>query len=399
MLLGSLGAGYLGLFMTMAALVGVLLQAQLAALDPANKAWNLALCTSLSAAATIVVQPLIGVVSDCTRSKLGRRAPFILIGGIGGGLCTIAMQFATSLFFIVLGWVLIQVLLNVVQGPLSTTLSDRVAESDRGIGSAMAGVGAALGGTVGISIAGFLLHRIGVAYTVFGCIVIAVCVLFVVLNPDQPSTGMRVKPMDWKAFLKNFLVNPRKHPDFGFAFLGQFFMVLGYTAITNYQLYILTDYIKVDAAQTGVVISTLSVINMVATSLAMLVGGRLSDKLGCRKIFVIVAAILIAIGIAMPLIMPSIPGMYCYGVIYGLGFGMFNTVDMALMVDVLPSREDAAKDLGLLHIAGNVPQSLPPIFAAALLSLTANDYRVLFVYGIVSVLLSAVFVLPIKKVR
>lgn len=395
-LLGSLGAGYVGLYMTMAALVGVMLQQQLAVLDPENKAWNLALCTSLSAAATIVVQPLIGVVSDRTRSKLGRRAPYILIGGIGGGLCTIAMQFATSLFLIVLSWVLIQMLLNTVQGPLSTTLSDRLSPRDRGIGSAMTGIGASIGGTVGISIAGFLLNRIGIAYTLFGCIVIVVCVLFVVLNPDQPSTSMPRDGMDWKGLLGNFLVDPRRHPDFGWAFLARFFMVLGYTAVTNYQLYILTDYIRLDTAQAGMMVSTLSIVNMVTTSIAMIVGGRLSDRLGHRKVFVAVAAVLIAIGIAMPLIMPSVAGMYCYGVVYGLGFGMFNSVDMALMVDVLPSRDDAAKDLGILNIAGNVPQSLTPIAAAALLGATANDYRVLFIYGIIAVLVSAVCVLPIK---
>ena len=39
----------------------------------------------------------------------------------------------------------------------------------------------------------------------------------------------------------------------------------------------------------------------------------------------------------------------------GLGFGMYMAVDLALVADVLPDRDRAAKDLGVLNIAGALP--------------------------------------------
>lgn len=399
-LMASLAISYLGLFMTYAGLVAILLPQQLANLDAARKVGNLALVTSISAVATIFVQPIVGAFSDRTRSKLGRRAPWLLFGGIGGGICTIVLQFANSLFWIAFAWVVIQVLLNAFQGPLSAIISDRIESDSRGLASAMTGVGMSLGGTLGIIVAGQLLSRLGVAYSFFGVLVIVICVLFVVVNPDSQSGNPIVtEKINWKAFFKSFWVNPVRHPDFAWAFLGRFFMVLGYQAVTNYQLYILTDYIKVDAAGCGMVVSVLSTITMVTTLLSTLVAGHFSDKLGRRKMFVGVATVFVAGSICIPLTLPTIGGMYVYGGLLGLGYGAYSAVDMAMMVDVLPSREAAGKDLGVLNIASNIPQALTPLIAAALLSAFADNYTVIFIYSAAAAILSVLFVFPIKSVK
>ena len=39
----------------------------------------------------------------------------------------------------------------------------------------------------------------------------------------------------------------------------------------------------------------------------------------------------------------------------GLGFGVYVAVDLALVVDVLPDNDNAAKDLGVFNIAGALP--------------------------------------------
>ena len=46
--------------------------------------------------------------------------------------------------------------------------------------------------------------------------------------------------------------------------------------------------------------------------------------------------------------------------IAGLGFGMFQAVDTALMSEVLPSAKSFAKDLGVVNIAATLPQTLAP---------------------------------------
>lgn len=398
-LLGSLAVAYLALFMTYAALVSVILPQQMRLLDADNAVGNLAIVTSVSAFATMFVQPIVGAFSDRTRSRLGRRAPWIIVGAIGGGICTILIQFGNSVFMIGLFWVLIQVLLNAFQGPLSAIISDRIESEDRGLASGITGAGMSIGGTLGTIIAGQLLSQIGVAYTFYGVLIIVIAILFVVLNPDKSSTTETHEKMDWGAFFRGFLINPRKHPDFFWGFLGRFFMTLGYQAVMNYQLYIITDYIGVSDTEAGNIVSILSVITLVTTTIANMLAGRASDALGRRKIFVGIATLLIGGFICIPLISPTVPGILIYGACLGLGYGTYSAVDMAMMVDVLPSGEDAAKDLGVLNLAANIPQTLTPLIAAALLGAFSNNYQVLFIYAAVAVVLSAIFVVPIKKVK
>jgi MFS family permease len=52
----------------------------------------------------------------------------------------------------------------------------------------------------------------------------------------------------------------------------------------------------------------------------------------------------------------------------GLGFGVYMAVDLALVVDVLPDSDNAAKDLGVLNIAGALPFSVAPGIAPVILA-------------------------------
>lgn len=398
-LLTSLLVNNLVLFAVYAGVLGVLLPQQVSDLDPANKAGNLALVTSLSALATLFVQPIVGALSDRTRSRFGRRAPWIAVGGIGGGLCTIALQFGHAVLAIAAMWVLAQVLLNALQGPTTAIIADRVEPAGRGTASAFQGAGVAIGAAGGITFAGQQLHHVGFGYTVLGVAAIAMTVLFLLFNRDSPSTGLPLEPFRWGAFLRGFWISPRRHPDYAWAFGGRFFMVLGYQAIQNYTLYILTDYLKLDQDQAGSSYGVLSIITSVTMVIGTVAFGRLSDVAGRRKIFVFAATVSLAVAVAIPLVVPTAGAMLVYAALAGIGYGAYSAVDLALMIDVLPSQGDLARDLGVLNIASNVPQTLTPLAAAALLGAFGGDYRSIFVYSMVAVAASSLFVLPIKSVR
>ena len=112
---------------------------------------------------------------------------------------------------------------------------------------------------------------------------------------------------------------------------------------------------------------------------------------------VVVASVCFAIGIAMPWIMPTSMGMYLYAAIAGLGYGVYTSVDQALLVDVLPNKEEAGKDLGILNLATTLGQMLGPVIMSSVV--LALGYVFAFPIAIAFALVGCVFIMLIKNVK
>ncbi|WAA65696.1 MFS transporter [Microbacterium oxydans] len=399
-LLPSMLIAGLTLFASYAGLLGILLPTQIQVIfGEEGQEANLAIVTTVSFIFTLFAQPLAGALSDRTRSRLGRRAPWMLAGSLIGGILLLGMGSLTQLVWITVFWVVIQVALNFLQAPLTTITADRFPRSKRGGASAMLGIGMQVGGMIGVMIASALAAQFGVAYSVFGVVVIVSTVLFVVVNRDWSSKNAAVEPFAWGAFFKGFWVNPRKHPDFAWAFAARFLLILGYFVVSTYQLYMLQKYIGLSLPEAQGAVLTLTLVAFVPTLLAIGVSGWWSDKVGRRKVFIYVSSVIMAIGFVMPLVMPNMTGMIVMSVINGIGFGVYMAVDAALMTEVLPNASGAAaKDLGILNVATNIPQAMSPSIALLIIS-TMGGYAMLFVFAIVFVILAAIATAPIKGVR
>ncbi|MCU1411130.1 MAG: hypothetical protein JWR04_1837 [Rhodoglobus sp.] len=397
-LLPSLTVLALVMFASYTGVGQVLVPNQLALIDEPNKVANFAIISSVTFVFTLLTQPIIGTFSDRTRSKLGRRSPWIIIGGAVGGLLLIGMGSLTSVVWIGIAFVTVQVALNGLHGPFTAIVPDRYPRNRRGIASAMFGIGTTLGITIGVIVAGQLAATIGLAYAVFGGAVIIAALLFVLVNRDYSSKDAVHPRLTAATFFAGLWVSPRKHPDFAWAFAARFLFILGYFIVFSFQLYLLTDYVGLPLETANQSIGLLAMVSLVTTVVGVVVGGFWSDRAGRRKVFVYAASVLVALGLVAPLVMPTVAGMLVMGAISGLGFGLYTACDTALMTEVLPrDGATAGKDLGILNIATNLPQALSAAVAGVLIA--SLGYSALFVFGMVAVVLGAVALVPIKSVR
>ncbi|MET0975518.1 MAG: MFS transporter, partial [Leifsonia sp.] len=204
------------------------------------------------------------------------------------------------------------------------------------------------------------------------------------------------EPFTFGDFLRTFWVNPVRHPDFFWAFTGRLLLYTGYFAVTGYQLFILQDYIGLGEDAIALV-PVFSLVSLAGIIVGTVVCGPLSDKFARRKIFVFISSVLVGVALLVPIIMPTTTGWFIMTVLSGLGFGAFQSVDQALMSEVLPSKKSFAKDLGVVNIAATLPQTLAPAVAGAI-ALTFG-YIGLFPVGIVLSILGAFAVWFIKAVR
>jgi MFS family permease len=275
-------------------------------------------------------------------------------------------------------------------------MPDRVPAPRRGVFSALVGIGTMLGAIGGQSVGAAFAANVPMGYLVIPGIAIVVAVLFVVFCRESSTLEMEREPFSLKVLLQMFWVSPRRHPDFAWGFLGRLFLYTGYFAITGYQLYLLQDYIGLGADAIGM-LPLLGLINVTALMVSTAVSGPLSDRFQRRKVFVIAASLIMAVGMVIPLFLPSVTGMVLFSIVVGLGFGAYAAVDGALMSELLPSSGTYAKDLGVLNLAATLPQTLSPFVGGAIV--LAFGYVALFPIGIVLAVLGALAIIPIKSVR
>jgi MFS family permease len=398
-LLPSLSVLALVMFASYAGLGQVLLPNQLLVLDAAHKVQNLTLISGASFVFTLLTQPIIGTFSDRTRSRMGRRAPWIVIGGAAGALLLVGIGSLGSVIWVAVFWIVLQVSLNSVQGPFTAIIPDRFPRSRRGVASAMFGIGTSLGLTLGVVVAGQLASRLGLAYTSFGAAILVATLLFVLINRDWSSKELaRPGKLTARTFFGGLWISPRKYPDFAWAFAARFFFIPGYFMVLFFELYLLTDYVKLSLKSANATIGLLAVASLVTTLISVLIGGVISDRIGRRKIFVYIASVFVAVGFLVPLFLPTVVGLAIMSGVSGVGFGLYTACDTALMTEVLPKDgATAGKDLGILNVATNLPQALSTVFGGILITLIG--YRGLFVFGIVFVILAVFALRPIKAVR
>jgi MFS family permease len=129
------------------------------------------------------------------------------------------------------------------------------------------------------------------------------------------------------------------------------------------------------------------------------VGGRLSDRTGRRKPFVAGAAVVYGVALFLIAVAADFDAFLVAMAVGGLGFGLYMAVDLALVADVLPGADSAAKDLGVLNIAGALPFSIGPALAPLVLAIGSGSYQVLYSVAGVCAFLGAAAILPVKKIR
>lgn len=376
----------------------VLLALQIADFAPTHKESVLALVTGVGALMSTVGTPLWGALSDRTGSRFGRRLPWIAGGALAGALALLVLSAASSVAMVVVGWAAAQLCLNGVVAALTACVPDQVPEQQRGVVSGWVGLDQTMGVVVGTGVA-TAAGGIRAGYAALAALVIVTVSLFLVRSGDRPLRDDQRGPLALGAFVRGFWVSPRAHPDFAWAWGTRFLMNVANAIGTLYLLYFLTDVVRVDDPEGHVFILVL--IYAGALCLTAVVSGIASDRLGKRKIFVIVAGVVMTAACLLLAFRPTWPGAVGAAVLLGLGFGVYAAVDFALITEVLPAAADRARDLGVINIANALPQVLAPVIAAPVLALfatRATGYRALYVVAAVVGLVGALLVRRIRSV-
>src|SRR5260370_1895570 len=248
---------------------------------------------------------------------------------------------------------------------LSAIIPDQVPLRQRATFSALAGgPGVLLGGLLGQVLVAQFFTGISAAYTSLAITIAIMVALFLLVLREVPLPKAYVPQMQARHVLA--MLKPLARRDFALVWVSRCLMYLGYTTVVNFMFFFLQDavhYTKVFPGQTTAQgVNTFFAVNVVTIIIASLIGGVISDRLLRRKLFVIVASVIMAVGLLLYAFFPVWSMVLVGTTVVGIGFGVYLAADFALASQVLPAAVDRGKDIRIVNAAIFLPLILSPIF-------------------------------------
>lgn len=186
--------------------------------------------------------------------------------------------------------------------------------------------------------------------------------------------------------LRLFDFRPRRNPDFAWVLATRLVMMLGIYTIQAFLQYYLQDAVGVAHPEQA---TTRFVVVVSLTSLlSAFAAGWLSDHFGRRRLVYISGFLMAFVGVIF-VMTHSFPLVIAAGALFGIGYGAYQSVDWALVADVLPSHKDSARDMGVWNVALSLPQVIAPALGGPIRDAFARagnpvlGYQVLFIMAIV----------------
>jgi MFS family permease len=341
----------LALGMTSNTLEPALLGHKVLELVPEQKNTALGFTTFAGLVVAVLWQPIVGTISDHTRSAWGRRIPYFIIGSALAILCLYTIALAPAFIFVVGGVLIIQVASNTVQGPWQALIPDFIPPEQRGMASGIKAALDILSFVIGRQVSGRLIASGNVvgAVSVTSAVYVATLLITIAAAREPRSNEVQPKRSLAQTLTQAFHVDWEAHPAFPWWFLNRFLFWGGFIALNTFMLFYMIDVVRMTEAEAQRFVADLSTTIGLVLMVVTLPSGWISDRYG-RKPLVAAAGILAAAGTVLLLLVRTKLLLTLAGGVIGLSVGTFLSANWALVTDIVPERE-AARYLGIANIA------------------------------------------------
>ncbi|GAA1658770.1 MFS transporter [Microbacterium flavum] len=391
-----------GIWMAINLPASVTLALRISEIDPDGKTTSYSIAAGVGTLTAVLANPFFGRLSDRTRSRFGRRRPWIAIGMVGTTVGAAVIGLSNSFPMLLLGWVLMQAFVNAAIAATLAIVADRVPEAQQGIVGSLSGAASAASLVIGVFfIQAFptsILAQIGLPVAVA---LVFAAALIAVFKDDTPAEEP-LPPFGAKEFFGSFFISPRREPDFAWLLLSLFLISAAWGVVSTYTVYLLQDVIRVPEGDLGNVITLVYVVPGIIAFIVGPLAGWIGDRLGRRKPLLAASAVIGGVGMAVIAWSTDVPTFLIgvtlvTGVAAGIMMGTYIAFGIAAMRDKLA----AARNLGVINIAITLPFSLIPFVAPVLLTVgggTAN-YFALVLFGGALAICGALPLLGVRNAR
>jgi Na+/melibiose symporter-like transporter len=321
----------------------------------AQKNTYLGLLTLSGLLLAMLFQPIIGAVSDRSSSRLGRRRPYIFIGGLAVVFLIPGIGLAGGFAGLFAVYCLLQLASNAAQGPYQAFIPDMVPPLRRGLASGVKALLEVVGGVALVYLSGIFMDRylagtgaqwLWLVLIILATIMAGATLYTIAAIKDPPLTGPRPR-VSLLATLAHTARHITANPDMMWFLASRLLVYMAFTTIQQFALYFLRDVIGV--ANPAEATARFSIFAVVGMLVAVWPAGYLSDKVGRRPIS-IAAGLLGAAGVAVIAVSQQYNTILWSAGLIGMAMGAFNSANWALATDLVPKGEEA-RYLGVANMA------------------------------------------------
>ncbi len=369
----------LGLGLATNTLDPALLSLKVAELAPENRNTALGLIAAAGLLVATLTQPIIGALSDRTKTPLGRRVPYMIVGTLLAVAFLFVVALAPSIGVLLLGVLVYQFGANTAQAPWQALLPDQLPASLRGAASGLKSLFEIFGFILGRRFAGYMVAEGTPQSAVLAAAVVLIVTMVLtslaaryrrgkrsskgVQPSSQSSSGVADQDASHEVSSENaslsapeaspgfsaFLKRSNWPKGFGWWFVNRALFWAAIIALNSFVIFYMEDVVGMTFSEASRLFGDLSVVLGVSLLIITIPAGRLSDRLGRRPI--ILAACVVAVaGNLLLLFARTRPVLILGGAALGLATGVFLSASWALATDLVP-RGMAARYLGIANVA------------------------------------------------
>ncbi len=391
-----------GIWMSINLPASVTLALRIGELDPEGKATSYSMAAGIGTLTALLANPLFGRLSDRTRSRFGRRRPWIVVGISGTIAGAVVIGVSDSMPLLLIGWIIMQAFVNAAIASSLAIVADRIPEKQQGLIGALSGMASSAAMLVGVFFVQWFPSNTLAQFGLPVAVAVVFCsILLAMMRDDTPAVG-DIAPFSLKEFLGSFYVSPHKSPDFSRFLVAMFLTTCSWGVVSTYTVYLLQDRIAVPAEALPGVITLAYVIPGILAVIFAPVAGWLNDRTGRRKVVLGSTALIMATGTLVIIFADGlVPFLIGISIVSGVAGGMLYGGYIGFAVATMNDPNTAARDLGVTNIAFTLPFSVMPFIAPMLLGVGGGDanYAALLTAGAALTLLGIIPLFFIRSTR
>ncbi|XVQ15020.1 MFS transporter [Spirillospora sp. CA-255316] len=347
---------------------------------------------------SLVTGPLLGTLSDRTRSRFGRRTPYLVVGGLVGMAGLLVMAYAPNIPVLGLGWALTTLGWGTAMASLGSVQADRIPQGQRGKVSGLAGFTTQIAPVAGVLMVGAVSGSALLVFLLPGLAGAALLAPFPVLAREADSRRRTFSDrLTAGRLLGTYVFDPRRHRDFAWNWLGGFAFFFGLSMNTTFVTFLYAQRLEIELRDVAGIVAITGGISVVTSTVGSLGGGFLSDRLGRRRPFVAAGAALFATGSTVLAFAEQLWSLLAGSTLMSLGISVFVAVNQATVLDILPERDtEAGRFMAIKAFSQKVPSALAPMAAPLLIGIGSTagtkNYAPLYLVSALSGLLGGLII-------